>query len=164
MSRDKIVKKIGKKESRRPQSNEGIFEKDELLLKNLIDYDEISHEWIASIKTYTNDDNSTIFDILSKTKALELASELIKIEDLEDFITFKVFLKTYVKDWKLPKQMGNSNTTIKFGDISLTVSRELYQKNLLTFVKYGQCLHYALQPATFTKHLAKDDNDKVRTF
>ena len=63
-----------------------------------------------------------------------------------------------MKDWK---QLGNSNTTIQFGDISLTVSRELYQKNLLTFVKYGQCLHYALQPATFTKHLAKDDNDKV---
>ena len=155
MSRDKIVKKHGKKESR---SHEGIFEQGELLLKNLIYFHEISHEWIASIKTYTNDDNSTIFDILSKTKALELASELIKIEDLEDFITFKVFLKTYVKDWK---QLGNSNTTIQFGDISLTVSRELYQKNLLTFVKYGQCLHYALQPATFTKHLAKDDNDKV---
>ena len=161
MSRDEIVKKLGKKESRRPQSNEGIFEKDELLLKNLIYFHEISHEWITSIKTYTKNDNSTIFDILSKTKALELASESIKIADLEDFITFKVFLKTYVKDWKPPKQMGNSNTSIQFGDISLTIPRELYQKNLLTFVKYGQCLHYAYQPATFTKHLAKDDDDKV---
>ena len=113
-------------------------------------------------KTYKNNDNSNIFDFLSKSKALVLMLEsVIKIADLEDFITFKVFLKTYVKDWKLPKQMGNSNTTIKFGDISLTIPRELYRKNLLTFVKYGQCLHYALQPATFTKHLAKDDNDKV---
>ena len=134
MSRDKIVKRYGKKESRRPQSNEGIFEKDELLLKKLIYYHEI---YVSRI--YAE----------------------FKLADLKDFITYKVFLKTYVKDWKPPEQMGNSNTSIQFGDISLTIPRELYQKNLLTFVKYGHCLHYALQPETFTKHLAIDCNDKL---
>ena len=103
------------------------------------------------------------FNILDVIVAQNLVSHLgeSEFDDLKGFLTVKVFLNTYMKDWKTGKQMGNSKTSIQFGDISLTIPRELYEKNLPAFVKYGQCLHYAYQPATFTTHLAIDCNDKV---
>ena len=80
--------------------------------------------------------------------AYEQRPKWIKIDNLIGFLTCKVFLNTYIKDWKMEK--GNSKTSIKSGDISLTIPRELYEKKLSAMVKYGQCLHYALQPVTFS--------------